>query len=602
MARSPVSPAAGADAVVRVLIQCDGVAQPDLSLISVTVRHAFNDIPWARLVLADGDMPTGGFPLSDSELFKPGAEVTVKAGYGDAGGGIDETLFTGIVVRHGISIGAGGESRLNVECRARACRMAVARRTAHHLDQTDSDVVEGLIGGAGLVARVAAGSIRHEALVQHDCSDWDFMLARADATGWLVNVEGDTVSVQPPTNASPALELTWGADLIDFEADIDARTQWTAVQASSWSPGEQAVVQSASMPPRATIPANGDLGSAALAATASPGILALQTSAPQPKAVLDTWAKAVQLKAELARVRGRMSFQGSALAKPGAWAELKGVGRRFSGPVLLSSVEHEIVEGNWVTRAAFGLDPTWHVRPPGPAAAAAGGLVPGVGGLQIGVVLRLDADPLGEHRVLVRLPACPAATEGLWARLLHPQASSGFGSFFLPEIGDEVLIGHLDQDPGHPVVLGSLYSSHRKPPHEATATNDIKAIVTRSRHRIEFNDADKVITITTPSGNRLVFSDQDRSVVVQDQNANRFSLSESGITLDSPKDITLAAQGGITLDAVGAIRIQSKGDLKLDALNITGAAQVALTVKGGASAELSAPGQTTVKGAMVMIN
>jgi uncharacterized protein involved in type VI secretion and phage assembly len=165
-----------------------------------------------------------------------------------------------------------------------------------------------------------------------------------------------------------------------------------------------------------------------------------------------------------------------------------------------------------------------------------------------------------------------------------------------------VLIGHLDQDPAHPVVLGSLYSSSRKPPHEAAATNDIKAIVTRSQHRIEFNDADKVITITTPSGNRLEFSDRDRSVVVQDQNANRISLSESGIVLDSPKDITLAAKGGITLDAVGAIRIQSKGDLKLEGLNITGAAQVALTVKGGASAELSASGQTTVKGAMVMIN
>jgi uncharacterized protein involved in type VI secretion and phage assembly len=521
MADSPELKAVGP---VRVSIHCAGAAQESLPLVSVRVHHAYNQLPWARLVLADGDMAQGKLALSDGELFKPGANIEVKAGYGEGGGkgggDTEASLFTGTVVRHGFKLSGNNDSRLIVECRASAGQMTLSRHTAQYVDQTDGDIIQQLLAHAGLGASVAATSIRHKALVQYDCSDWDFMLSRANAAGLLVSVDGGTVSVQPPQlQLAAALNLAWGRDLIDFDADIDAA---------------------------------------------------------------------------LAGVRGHMSFQGSALAKPGALVELEGLGKRFSGTVLLSSVEHEIADGNWISRVGFGLGPEWHVQQPRPLA--------GVGSLQIGVVLKLDGDPEGEHRVQVRLPASQAATEGIWARLLQPQASSGFGSFFVPEVGDEVLLGHLNQDPSHPVVLGSPYSSRHAPPFGMTAENPIKAIVTRSRHRIEFNDADQRITVTTPAQNRLVFSDHDQSIVIQDQNGNSVKLSEAGIALDSPKDIVLTAQGSIRLAADKAISLQAKADVKLDGLNIACQAQVGVTARGNTSAELSASGQTTVKGALVMIN
>jgi len=231
-----------------------------------------------------------------------------------------------------------------------------------------------------------------------------------------------------------------------------------------------------------------------------------------------------------------------------------------------------------------------------------GGLLPGVGGLQIGVVLKLDGDPEGQNRIQVSRPTWQAATEGAWARLMQFHASSGFGSFFVPEVGDEVVLGHFNDDPGHPVILGSLYSSSRKPPYALAAENDTKAVVTRCQHKIEFNEKDKIITVTTPASNQLVFSDKDKSILLKDQNGNSIKLDSGGITLDSPKDIKLSAKGGITLDAVNAIQATSKADVKLAGLNISAEAQVGATVKGSATAELSASGQTTVKGAMVMIN
>ena len=142
----------------------------------------------------------------------------------------------------------------------------------------------------------------------------------------------------------------------------------------------------------------------------------------------------------------------------------------------------------------------------------------------------------------------------------------------------------------------------KNPPYPLTADNFIMAIVTKSELKIEFDDDKKVITIITPGENKIVISDEDKSILITDQSDNKFELSDSGIVMDSPKDISFSAKGKISLDAMGEISISSKADLKAAGMNIEHNANVGLTSKGGASAELSAGGNTTVKGAMVMIN
>src|SRR6266568_758159 len=190
----PVSPEAETDGPVRVTISCEGDDQDDLPLISVIVRHALNAVSWARLVIADGDMPEGKVPLSDGEQFKPGSAIVVKAGYGDS----EAEIFSGIVVRHGFKISGNNYSRLEVECRHAACKMTLGRRCAHYVDQSDSAVIQTLIGNAGLSADVSSTSVTHKGLVQHNCTDWDFMLARADAMGLVVQCADGKLSVKAP--------------------------------------------------------------------------------------------------------------------------------------------------------------------------------------------------------------------------------------------------------------------------------------------------------------------------------------------------------------------------------------------------------------------
>lgn len=593
----PALPLDHAEKPVRVALVGGGVGFDEAaSLISVTVRYAVNKVPSATLVFSDGDMPERKFPLSDSSKLKPGMAITVKAGYGD-----DETpIFSGIVVKHGLTISGNNDARLVIECRDKAIKMTVGRRNARYEQQTDAEILRALVARHGLTARVSDASLDHAQLVQHYCTDWDFLVARAEANGCLVIVSDGQVSVAgPPVADASVLKVTYGDDLIEFEAELDARHQYAEVQAKAWDAKTQALVESKTARP-ARLNRQGNLDSAELAKVLGAGTVNLHTGAALPKPALDGWAEAQQVKAGLSRLRGRMRFEGTARVSPGKLVDLAGVGERFSGPVLATGVTHRIEEGAWSTEVEFGTQAEWFTEQPDIVAPPAAGWVPGIEGLHVGVVLKLDADPAGEHRVQVKLPA--AGVDSMWARLMQFSASNAFGAFFVPEVGDEVLLGFLANDPACPVVLGSLYSSKHPPAQALTAENNVKSLVTRSKARLEFNDEDKVITVCTPGRNCVVLSDKDKCIVLADQNGNTVKLHEAGITMTSPKDINIDAKGGITLSSVGALKLSAKADVNVEGMNVSCEAQVGLTAKGSATAELSAAGQTTVKGAMVMIN
>lgn len=594
----PDSPMVNSSAVVKLSILAAGSPIDDaIGIISVSVTRTINKIPYARIELLDGDMPEQDFPVSNTDTFKPGGEIEIKAGYGDT----DETIFKGIIVKHGIKITGDNQSRLEIECRDKAVKMTIGRKNANFVDKKDSDIIKTIVGDYGLSPDIAATTTSYKELVQYYCSDWDFVLSRAEVNGMLICVEDAKLSVKKPeVSGSPELKLTYGYDLIELHAEIDARSQLTAVESVSWDPKNLAVVKQSSKPQ--TMNAQGDLKSNDLAKIVGPDSFGLQTSGLIEAGALKSWADAQLVKAGLARIRGRMKFQGSARATPGSLIELDGVGAHFNGNVFVSSVSHQITAGNWISEVSFGMSPDWFAEQSDLVAPPASGWLPGVEGLQIGVVMKLDDDPDEQSRVQVKVPILQAQEEGVWARLANFHASNGIGAFFVPEIGDEVILGYLNNDPSNPVVLGSLYGPKNKPPYELSAENNTKAIVTRSELKIEFDEDKKITTIVTPGNNTIVLSDDEKSILLQDQNDNKVELNPDGIELDSPKDISITAQGKITIEAMDAIDVSAQADVSVKGLNVNHEAKVGFVAKGNASAELSASGQTTVKGAMVMIN
>ena len=143
----------------------------------------------------------------------------------------------------------------------------------------------------------------------------------------------------------------------------------------------------------------------------------------------------------------------------------------------------------------------------------------------------------------------------------------------------------------------------RTPPQALEQKNNVKKILTREKLSVEFNEEDKSITISTPGKRKFVLDDKAKKISVEDGSGNKVEMSDSGIKMESKKDIAIDTKGKFSVSAVSGINLAVKsGDLKGEGLNVEFNGKVGFTGKGNAKAEVSASGQTVIKGAMVMIN
>lgn len=212
-----------------------------------------------------------------------------------------------------------------------------------------------------------------------------------------------------------------------------------------------------------------------------------------------------------------------------------------------------------------------------------------------------DPDKLG--RVRVNFYWQESNQLSPWIRVSSPYAANQRGMYFIPEIGDQVLVGFEAGDAEKPFVMGSLYHGENKPFKDwPDNKNGFKGFITKSNLHLEFDDNKKIITIETPGKNKIVISDDEKSILLSDQNNNTVELSPDGIILDSVKDISINTKAKLTIDATAGIEISSQADVKVSGLNINQTANVGFAAKGNATAEVSSSGQTTVKGTLVMIN
>ena len=562
----------------------------------IEISKSVNRIPKVEFLIYDGSASQSDFEISNTDTFVPGKEIEISAGY-ESG---SNTLFKGIITKHELQL-RGGKSFLAVECRDKALKMTTSRKNAFFVEMKDSDILTKLIDDSGLEKDVDATAYTHKEVVQYYVSDWDFMLIRAEVNGLLVYVSDGKVSLKKPDfSAAADLKLTYGIDLIDFNAVMNSEEQLKKVSCYSWDYANQEVTDEESS--TATSPGQGNITPKKLSDVVATDEYRLQSSGQVSKEELKSWADSRLMRSALAAYQCRFKFQGSEKAVVGSMIEIAGMGDRFNGVAFISSVRHMIKEGDWITEVQTGMgadffsEEVMNIESP-PAA----GLTASVQGFHYGKVKKIDEDPDGETRVLVEMPVMEN-DEGIWARLANLYASNTFGVFFMPEIDDEVLVGFMNDDPSFPVILGSFYSSKRKPPYTPDAENTYKAIVTKSELKIEFEDVKKIITILTPNGNKICFDDDEGTITIEDENNNSAIFSENGVAIDSKSDISLNATGNIDITAGGNLTMKATSNVDISGLQISSKADTSYTASGSASAEFSSSGTCTVKGAMVMIN
>jgi type VI secretion system secreted protein VgrG len=140
-------------------------------------------------------------------------------------------------------------------------------------------------------------------------------------------------------------------------------------------------------------------------------------------------------------------------------------------------------------------------------------------------------DPKGLGRIRVKFHWMNGTEKTPWIRVTSPHGGGGKGMFFMPEIGEEVIVGFEGDSPTKPYIIGAVYHGKANTTF-SNAGNDVKALQTRS-------------------GTKLIMNDKDGSVLVEDKDGN-------SILLDGAGNITVKANKTVTIDATDQITFKTK--------------------------------------------
>ncbi len=535
--------------VVTATILSEGQPMDPLyELLSLDITKEVNRIPHAQLMLLDGDLAHNTLPISDTAFFEPGKTIEIKLRYeGEADQ--EATVFKGLVLKHSVERDAQG-TVLTIALKDAASKLTRTRRSKVYHDQTDADILRGIIREHSLTSgTVATTDPKHAEIVQYYCTDWDFLVMRAETQGLLVVVDDGHIALpRLAVSGQPQHRFTYGtSEIYNIEIEVDASHQHSGVESIAWDIKDQK--QTPASKAKKFDLSQGNLKGDTVAEAIGAQTYTLTAPVSLAPEELQAWADARLARSRMAMIRGRLSVPGLAAIKPLDVIELAGVGTRFNGTTLVTGIRHRVNTQGWLTDVQFGLSPERFAAQEGIVDVPAAGLLPAVHGLQLGVVDAFTEDPDKQLRVKVLLAGI--AQEAVWARLASPEAGKERGYVFQPEPGDEVVVGFFNDDPRQAVILGALYSSKNTLPTavgKVTKDNITKAIVTKKGTVIKFLDNDKpAVHIETPAKNTIVLDDEAQTIRLADQHGNKLTLSKDGITIESAKDVTIKASGNVDI-------------------------------------------------------
>ena len=155
-----------------------------------------------------------------------------------------------------------------------------------------------------------------------------------------------------------------------------------------------------------------------------------------------------------------------------------------------------------------------------------------ISGVVIGLVQNLN-DPERQGRVQLQFPWLSEAHRSAWAPVAAPMAGKKRGVFYMPELGDEVLVAFEHGDFDHPFILGYLWNGVDTPPE---TNNGNRVIKTPGGHELRFEDTDgaKKVIVKSNGGHQVEIDDTAQTITIQTQSGN-----QSIILSDTTHSITL---------------------------------------------------------------
>ncbi len=197
-------------------------------------------------------------------------------------------------------------------------------------------------------------------------------------------------------------------------------------------------------------------------------------------------------------------------------------------------------------------------------------------GVAAGIVTN-NQDPEGLGRVKIKFPWLSDENETDWVRIATLMAGSETGTFFLPDVGDEVLVAFEHGDINSPYVIGTLWNGKQKPPQtNDDGKNNIRKIRSRSGHEIVFNDNDtskqEKIEIHTKSGHKIILDDssgQEKIEIIDKTGSNKITIDsvQNSITMESGMQLKIKAQV-IEIEGTTSLTLKSNAMLTIQGLPV----------------------------------
>jgi uncharacterized protein involved in type VI secretion and phage assembly len=502
-----------------------------------------------------------------------------------------------------------------------AHRLFRGRRVAAYAEMTVADIVRKVTQRAGIqVGQIddapgLAGAPNTQ-VAQDNISDWDFLRRLAVAAGAecaVIDGKLDFRVPKPPASApdtstsanTNAFVLEAHRNLVSLRAAISAAEQVPKVTVRGWDYlHKQAVSASADATTAGTdLP---DVKPADLAKKfQSPDLVA--TDVPyRTQAGAQTAAKALsdQVAAGFAELDG--VAKGNPKLRAGTPVALANVGAPFEGKYTLTSTRHlfsadagyttAFVASGHSDRSLYGTIHGAGTR------TAPTGLVPAL------VSDVKDPEKLG--RVKLTFPWLGDDYTSGWARTVQLGGGKSRGTWVLPEVGDEVLVGFEHGDFDAPYVLGGLHNGTDKPPTVQVETVDKNSgeitgryFVSRTGHRLALvesgSGANEVSLATGDGKHKLVFDQRGTKVTLHSDGT--VLVEGKGVTVDAGKDELMLKGGKVTISSSGDVNVTAKGGVTLEA---TAAAKLsgAQATVDSKNTQITSSGPLAVQGKPVRIN
>ena len=473
----------------------------------------------------------------------------------------DQPIFLGVVTNVRLHREGSDFGFILISGYSATYRMETAPGCFSWLDQPIGDVVRSLCAQANVQLRLnPAYGKKLDYICQYDESDFDFVRRLALQYQEWMYYDGTSLVFGRPKDSSEPVELEYGTTLSSLEIGLQtlARPEQVFTYHSS---SDREMDQ-----PTPDLAYGHDQlsGKAFRASLGMYGRPARQHALPRihteselikymrRKQAADTaethYVTAESHVPEL-RVGSVVRLYSSFLERVGQLT------RESLGDFIITEIVHEVGEGSYY-RNRFKAIPSTVEALPSPRVPMP------VAETQMATVTS-NADPNGNGRVQVRMNWQQGDMHTGWVRVMTPDAgksgdvSSNRGFVFIPEVGDQVLLGFRHGDPARPYVMGSLFNGSTGG--GGGQGNSCKSLTTRSGSSLKLDDSKGSVTLADP-GKTSIFMDGSGNATFD--SSEKILISCGSATIELHQDGTIKINGkDISVDGE-KIKVDGKESIK----------------------------------------